>query len=134
MFEALGTVPTEIYQARDLVCVFEDEAIVRLMTPNFSRLLSIPCLLVHATAPSTSYDYVARSFGPKLAIDEDPVCGSGHCHLVPYWAKRLGKAELFSLQASERSGELYCEDRGTRVTLNGKVALFSEGTIHVPND
>ncbi|MDY3116335.1 MAG: PhzF family phenazine biosynthesis protein [Sutterella sp.] len=87
---------------------------------------------MHVTAPSRTYDYVARSFAPKLAIDEDPVCGSGHCHLIPYWAKRLGKTDLFSLQASERSGELYCEDRGARVTLKGQVALFSEGTIHVP--
>ncbi len=134
LLEALGNVPTDIYQARDLVCVFEDEAIVRSMTPDFERLLSIPGLLVHVTAPSHTYDYVARSFAPKLAIDEDPVCGSGHCHLIPYWAKRLGKADLFSLQASERSGELYCEDRGARVTLKGKVALFSEGTIHVPNE
>lgn len=133
LLKALGAVPLEVYSARDLVCVFDDERIVREMKPDFEALKAIPGLLVHVTAPGRDFDMVSRSFAPKIAIDEDPVCGSGHCHLVPYWSNRLGRTALLACQASERGGVLWCEDNASRITLKGEVALFSEGTIHVPD-
>ena len=90
----------------------------------------LPGLLLHATAPGTGEtDCVSRTFAPKLCVDEDPVCGSGHCHIVPYWADRLGKKELTAYQASSRGGTLYCCMEGDRVRLAGHAALFSQGEI-----
>lgn len=90
-------------------------------------------LLLHATAPGrdSQIDCVSRSFAPKLGIPEDPVCGSGHCHIIPYWAKELGKNALTAYQASPRGGTLYCRMEGKRVLLAGKAALYSCGEIFV---
>ena len=74
---------------------------------------------------------MSRSFAPKLNVPEDPVCGSGHCHIAPYWAGRLGRASLVACQASRRGGTLYCTVRGSRVTLAGKAALFSEAQLYL---
>ncbi len=101
------------------------------MAPDPERLLRLPGLLVHVTATGRDTDCVSRSFGPKLAIPEDPVCGSGHCHIVPYWAEKLGKSELVAYQASRRGGTLYCRRDGKRISLSGKAVLFSEGELFV---
>lgn len=95
MAEALGAMPDEAYLARDLVCVFEDGAVVRNMKPDMDRLCGLDGLLVNVTAPGEGHaDCVSRSFAPKLNVPEDPVCGSGHCHIVPYWSERLGKNNI----------------------------------------
>lgn len=86
-------------------------------------------LLLHITAKGKSVDCVSRSFAPKLSVDEDPVCGSGHCHIVPYWGKRLGKNKIIAYQASRRGGTLYCEMEGDRIKLAGKAALYSIADI-----
>ena len=87
-------------------------------------------MLLHVTAPGEGeFDCVSRSFAPKLRVDEDPVCGSGHCHIVPYWAERLRKDQLTACQASPRGGTLYCRRMGDRVRLAGYAALFSRGEI-----
>ncbi|MCP2041519.1 PhzF family phenazine biosynthesis protein [Neisseria sp. HSC-16F19] len=88
---ALGHTPTAAYMGRDLLCVFEDESVVRAMQPDMVQTAALDGLLVHATAPGADSDCVSRTFAPKLGVAEDPVCGSGHCHIVPYWAGRLGK-------------------------------------------
>lgn len=75
---------------------------------------------------------ISRSFAPKCGVDEDPVCGSGHCHIVPYWAEKLGKDEITAYQPSPRGGTLYCRMGGERVKLAGKAALYAESTIYLP--
>lgn len=86
---------------------------------------------MNVTAPGRDEDCVSRTFAPKCAVPEDPVCGSGHCHIAPYWAKRLGKDILNARQASRRGGTLLCQVQGERVTLSGRAVLYSVGEIYV---
>lgn len=131
MEEAFGARPEEAWLGRDLLCVFSDERIVRGMAPDQELLELLPGLLQHPTACGTDFDCVSRSFAPKLLIPEDPVCGSGHCHIAPYWAHVLGKDDLTAYQASRRGGTLSCRVRGNRVLIGGTAVLFAEGEIHV---
>ena len=131
MTEALGVSPLEAWMGRDLLCVLDSAETVRTLAPDQARLLRLDGLLTHVTAPGEGgVDCVSRSFAPKLRIPEDPVCGSGHCHIVPYWAKRLGKAALVAYQASARGGTLYCRAEGEKVFLAGKARLYAEAEIH----
>ncbi len=125
MADALGARPVEAWASRDLLCVLDDEETVRNLTPDQEKLKNLDGLLVHVTARGRDADCVSRSFAPKLAIAEDPVCGSGHCHIVPYWATRLGKDRLTAYQASPRGGTLYCRRDGQRLLIAGKAALYS---------
>ena len=129
--EALRARPVEAYLGRDLLCVMEDANQVFAANPDQNRLKELPGLLVHVTAKGTDYDCVSRTFAPKCGVSEDPVCGSGHCHIVPYWADRLGKDNLIARQASPRGGTLYCENRGERIFLGGHAVLYSVGEIKV---
>lgn len=129
--EALGAKPLAAYMGRDLLCVMEDEEIVRNLKPDMQKICSLDGLLLHITAPGRDYDCVSRSFAPKLNVPEDPVCGSGHCHILPYWARITGKTELTAYQASSRGGVLYGKMNGNRIFLSGKAALYSEALIHV---
>ncbi len=131
MSEAIGAVPSEAYLGRDLLCVFDDEDIVRSLEPNMEKLLNLDGLLLQVTAPGKETDCVSRSFAPKLNVTEDPVCGSGHCHIVPYWADKLEKENIVAYQASKRGGMLYCKMSGDRVILAGKAALFSECELYI---
>lgn len=131
MIDAIGAIPSEAYIGRDLLCIFDDEDIVRSLEPNMEKLLNLDGLLLQVTAPGKDTDCVSRSFAPKLNIVEDPVCGSGHCHIIPYWAKRLEKENIVAYQASERRGTLYCRVSGDRVILAGKAALFSECELYI---
>ena len=131
MAAAFGAEPSGAWLGRDLLCVFDDERTVRGLTPDMERLSRLPGLLQHATARGQEADCVSRSFAPRLGVPEDPVCGSGHCHIVPYWAGVLGKADIVAFQASRRGGTLYCRDGGGRVTLAGRAALFAESELHV---
>ncbi|MBR2828977.1 MAG: PhzF family phenazine biosynthesis protein [Solobacterium sp.] len=90
--------------ARDLLCIYEDEDIVRNMTVDQAKVAQLDGLLLHVSAPGKDYDCVSRSFAPKLSVAEDPVCGSGHCHIIPYWSERLGKQDRVAYQASRRGG------------------------------
>lgn len=130
MTAVLGIRPREAWLGRDLLCVLDRPEDVTALKPDLERALDLPGLLLHATAPGTGiYDCVSRSFAPKLRVEEDPVCGSGHCHIIPYWSKRLGRDELTAYQASPRGGTLYCRLEGDRVVLAGHAALFSQGEI-----
>lgn len=129
--EALHARPLEAFLGRDLLCVMADEDQVFGAKPDQSKLLSIDGLLVHMTAKGTEYDCVSRTFAPKCGVPEDPVCGSGHCHIIPFWANRLGKNSLIARQASPRGGTLYCECKGDRVVLGGYAALYSVGDIKI---
>ncbi|UQS85956.1 PhzF family phenazine biosynthesis protein (plasmid) [Nicoliella spurrieriana] len=130
MTAAFGVRPTEAYLGRDLLAVFENEEQIRAMQPDLEKLKSLDGLLQNVTALGKDYDCVSRSFAPKLNVPEDPVCGSGHCHIIPYWAKRLGKDELTAFQASQRSGVLYCNYQGTTTKLAGKAVIYSTGDLN----
>ena len=132
LFEALGATPKQVLGARDYLCVFDTEAEVRAVRPNMEKLAAIDRFASIITAPGTDCDFVSRFFAPAKGVPEDPVTGSAHCTLIPYWAARLGKTKLFARQVSPRGGELWCEHRGDRVTIAGKAAAYLEGTIVVP--
>jgi len=129
LVEGLGRTPAEVRAAADYVVVFEDEAVIRDLKPDFGRLRHIRRRGVCVTAPGDEFDFVSRFFAPRFGIDEDPVTGSAHCQLAPYWAARLGKSRLRARQISQRGGEVLCELREDRVLLSGSAVLFSEGTI-----
>ena len=131
MEEALGVRPVEAWLGRDLVCVLENEEDVAPLKPDHSKLVELDGLLQHITAKGTKYDSVSRSFCSKLAVPEDPVCGSGHCHIVPLWAKKLGKDEIIARQSSARGGTLHCSMNGDRVTLAGSAVLYSIADLFI---
>ena len=125
MEAAMGAAPKEAYIDRDLLLVYDDEDIIRKMNPDFSKLKQLDGLGVGVTAPGKDYDCVSRFFVPELNINEDPVTGSVHCMITPYWTKRLGKSSLKAYQASVRGGELICELRDDRVIISGRAAIFA---------
>jgi PhzF family phenazine biosynthesis protein len=131
---ALGSRPRAALASRDYMAVFETEDEVRALEPDMARVAALDRMAVIATAPGRDCDFVSRFFVPSLGIPEDPVTGSAHCTLVPYWSARLGKTRLFARQVSARGGELWCEDRGDRVSIAGRCAKYLEGTIEVPGD
>ena len=131
LVEGLGRKPREVLRSRDLMAVYESEQDVRALKPRMDTLLDLDTLGVIVTAPGSEADFVSRFFAPKAGVPEDPVTGSAHCTLIPYWARRLGRSRLRALQVSRRGGELFCEDHGERVTIAGRAVLFLEGTIRV---
>lgn len=131
MAEAIGFMPDEAWLGRDLVCVMEREEYVRKAAPNMEYIKQLPGLLLHITAEGKMFDCVTRSFAPKLKVSEDPVCGSGHCHVIPLWAEKLKKQDFRALQDSERSGILYCRFSGDRVLIAGEAALYSIADLYV---
>ena len=134
MKNAAGTAIEEAYIGRDLMFILKSEAEVRNFKPDFHKIIELEGLLLHVTAKGSEHDCVSRSFAPKLNVHEDPVCGSGHCHIIPYWAKKLSKRELVAYQASERGGTLYCTMDGDRVKLSGKAVLYSEADIFISEE
>jgi PhzF family phenazine biosynthesis protein len=129
--EGLGIAPLEVSRARDILAVFETEAQVAALKPDFKRLAELDALGVIATAPSDQVDFVSRFFAPRVGVPEDPVTGSSHCTLIPYWAKRLGKQKLNAHQISARGGELACTLLGERVKIGGRAVLYLHGTIEI---
>jgi predicted PhzF superfamily epimerase YddE/YHI9 len=127
--DGLGAAPSEVWRAANILAVFDDADTVRGLAPDFDVLKRLHPYGVIVTAPGADCDFVSRYFGPSFGIPEDPVTGSAHATLVPYWAERLGKAKLHARQVSSRGGELYCEDRGERVAIGGRCRLAREGTI-----
>lgn len=133
MEAALGGLSARAYISRDLMLVLDKEEEVADFEPDGRLIEALPGMGLIITAPSREYDFVSRAFFPKDKIPEDPVCGSAHCNLIPYWAGRLGKEEMTAYQASPRGGVLYCQNRGERVRIAGKAALYSMAEIFVPN-
>ena len=129
--QALGAVPQQVLKARDYLCVFESEDAMLALKPDMAKLAALECFAVIVTAPGMDCDFVSRFFAPAKGVDEDPVTGSAHCTLIPYWAERLRKTKLFARQRSRRGGELWCEHRGDRVSIAGRAVKFSEGTIEL---
>lgn len=131
LFEAIGKEPIEVLRSRDYFLVYESEQDVLDIQPNFSKLAEIPTHAVIVTAKGETSDFVSRFFAPEAGINEDPVTGSAHCNLIPYWAEKLGKTEMFARQVSARGGELYCELQGDRVKIGGHATLYLKGEIYV---
>ena len=127
--EGLGQRPLEVLAADDYVAVFDSEATVRAITPNQALLALLDLRCVVITAPGAEVDFVSRVFGPKFGIPEDPVTGSSHCELAPYWAAKLGKTTLSARQVSRRGGNLTCEVKADRVRLTGSAVTFMEADI-----
>ncbi|MCP3920307.1 MAG: PhzF family phenazine biosynthesis protein [bacterium] len=125
-----GARPTAILSAPYWLAVFESERDVVALTPDFATLAAMDVALI-ATAPGDAVDFVSRFFAPAYGIDEDPVTGSAHCTLTPYWAERLGKRKLTARQVSKRGGDLECELHGDRTWIRGSAALYLRGTIRV---
>ena len=131
---ALGGEPTESHVARGrTLAVYHDAEDVAALRPDFAAMRRVPEANVIATAPGyDGVDFVSRYFAPNHGVDEDPVTGSAHCVLTPYWAARLGKPRLNARQISARGGELICTSRGDRITIAGHAVLYFKGTITVP--
>lgn len=127
--EGLGQRPIEVWAADDYLAVFDSEATVRAITPNQALLGQLDLRGVIITAPGRDVDFVSRFFAPKFGIPEDPVTGSAHCALAPYWASKLGKNILSARQLSRRGGNLTCEVKADRVTLTGSAVTFMEAEI-----
>ncbi|MEE3363027.1 MAG: PhzF family phenazine biosynthesis protein [Anaerovoracaceae bacterium] len=129
--DVCGVEPVAACMGRDILCVFENEQQVRDFEPDLAKIEALDGLLLHITAKgSGEYDCVSRTFAPKCNVPEDAVCGSGHCHIIPYWSHETGRDELTAYQASPRGGTLYCRMAGDRVKLCGKAAVFSEAVIN----
>ncbi|WP_396625750.1 PhzF family phenazine biosynthesis protein [Luteitalea sp.] len=133
---ALGGEPNELWLARDCMAVFETEAEVRALAPDMAKVKALGVFGMIATAPadpalSPGADFVSRFFAPAAGVLEDPVTGSAHCTLVPYWADRLARTTLEARQVSKRGGALRCTIDGERVRMTGKAVCYLEGTITV---
>ncbi|MEM7617938.1 MAG: PhzF family phenazine biosynthesis protein [Pseudomonadota bacterium] len=128
-----GIQPVEVYKARDLMLVFEKQDIVESIEPNFSALMDYPhSVCVTAPADKSEYDFVSRFFCARdLGIPEDPVTGSAHCTLTPFWADRLGKNKLKARQVSARGGDLDIKLQDDRIFISGQTKLFLKGEIYL---
>jgi PhzF family phenazine biosynthesis protein len=130
MEEAFGARPVKAVLGLDLICIFENEEIVRNMNPDQNLLMKIEGRIQNATAQGKDTDCVSRSFCPKLTIPEDPVCGSAHCQIADYWSKVLGKDDIIAYQASKRGGTLHCHlTNNGRIQISGEAVLFAVSEI-----
>ena len=130
LVNALGKTPIEVYQSEDIMAIYENEQEIKDLNPNFFQLKEIDARGIIATAPGYHQDFVSRFFAPAVGINEDPVTGSAHTKLVPYWSNRLGKKELHATQLSSRSGNLICRDLGEYIELLGNARIYLTGEIN----
>lgn len=131
LINGLGKEPLKVLQSRDLLVVFNNQTEIENLSPNFGLLEKIETFGIIVTAPGDNCDFVSRFFAPRAGINEDPVTGSAHTILIPYWAETLNKKKLSAIQLSERIGKLQCEYLGERVKIAGKGKLFMKGEIEI---
>jgi PhzF family phenazine biosynthesis protein len=133
LIKAVGKKPLQVWETQGYMTMllFETEDEIKSLEPDMSALMDIPFDEVIVTAKGTDADFVSRLFAPRIGIPEDPVTGATHCSLIPYWAERLGKQELYARQLSKRGGELFCKLDGERVKIGGNAALYLKGEIYV---
>ncbi len=129
LLDGLGKRPQAVLAGEDYMAVFDSEAVVRSLVPDFAKLNELDRRGVIVTAPGREVDFVSRFFAPKFGIPEDPVTGSAHCALTPFWSSRLGKQSLAARQVSRRGGDLQCRIQGERVLLAGRAVTFMEAEI-----
>jgi PhzF family phenazine biosynthesis protein len=131
LVEALGAKPVEVLKARDYLALFQSAAEVGSLKPDMKLLAALDCLGTIVTAPGEEVDFVSRFFAPKVGIPEDPVTGSAHSSLIPFWSARLGKTELQARQISQRGGSLFCRLLGERVGIGGQAVVFCRGELEL---
>ena len=130
--DSIGVKPIETYIGGiNLFALLDSEDILKALTPNFNKLINLEGQGLIVSSKSNEYDFVSRYFCPKYGINEDPVTGSAHTTLVPYWSERLNSSELVAKQVSERGGVLYCKNKDTRVLIAGKAVLYMKGKIEL---
>jgi len=130
--QALGSKPIELYKGKKWIALFDDEKTVRDLSPDMERLKAIKdCNGVLPTAQSKDFDFISRNFAPQRGIPEDPVTGSAHCMLAPFWADRLSKTHLNAYQASKRGGILKCKLKDDRVEITGDARMYMKGNIYI---
>lgn len=128
---ALGVRPREVFLARDVLAILDRESEVQNLQPDLARIAALDAFAVIVSAPGESVDFVSRFFAPGAGVPEDPVTGSAHCTLVPYWAARLGKSHLTAKQLSPRGGDLSCSLAGSRVLISGSAVEYMRGEVDV---
>ena len=131
LVKGLGAYPQEVFKSRDFLAVFKSEEEILSLEPDFYSLKKLDCLGIIVTAPGNEVDFVSRFFAPKAGINEDPVTGSSHTTLTPFWSERIGRNKLTARQLSGRRGELICELKGDRVLISGNAVLYMQGAIHL---
>lgn len=132
--DCFGRAPLSTYDSSfGLIAIFHDHQEVAALKPDFAKLTGLSSDTVIVTAPATAADFAIRVFAPKLDLPEDPVCGTAHRILVPFWAQQFGRQALVSHQLSERGGELHCRLNGDIVTIGGRAVPFLDGTINLPD-
>ncbi len=129
LIQAIGRKPCACFCGDDYMAVFDEEEDIVALKPDFRLLNQLDLRGVIVTAPGRSADFVSRFFAPKFGIDEDPVTGSAHCMLAPYWIKQLGKSALHARQLSKRTGNLWCRMRDDRVLISGHTTQVLHGVI-----
>lgn len=129
LLDGLGNEPLEILSSEDYFVVFSSEREIIELDPDMESFKKLDLRGVTVTARGSTVDFVSRFFAPKYGVNEDPVTGSAHCALIPYWAMKLKKKQLHARQLSRRGGELFCKDHGERVTISGNAVTFMEGSI-----
>jgi len=132
LVKGLGRQPVAVLAAADYLAVFDDEESVLAIAPDHALLSQLDRRGVIVTAPGRNLDFVSRFFAPRLGVPEDPVTGSAHCALTPYWAARLGKNSLVARQLSKRGGDLLCELRDDRVLISGVAVTVMVATLMLP--
>ncbi len=131
LIKALGKEPKEVYESRDLMAVYDNEEDIKDLKPNMEELKLIDAFGIIVTSKGNDADFVSRYFAPSCGVFEDPVTGSAHCTLVPYWSKILGKKKLVAQQLSQRGGILKCEDTLEKIKISGRAKLFFKGEIYL---
>ncbi len=129
LLHGLRREPLDVLRSEDYVVVFSTEEEIRELQPDMEMLRELDMRGVAVTAEGEEVDFVSRFFAPKLGVDEDPVTGSSHCALTPYWASKLNRKNLIAHQLSRRGGELFCRDCDDRVVISGRAALYMKGNI-----
>ncbi len=133
VLHAFQHIPTEALASRDLILRFESEQQIREVQPNLPLLRHLPYVCIAATAPGEQVDFVSRVFDANASIPEDPVTGSTHASLIPYWQERLHKSSFTALQLSKRGGLLLCRIEDNRVFISGKAVLYLQGVLYLPH-
>lgn len=131
LFKALGIEEAEVYKSDDYMVVLDNENAVLNINPDYNLLASIQTRGIIVTSVSEEFDFVSRFFAPAIGVPEDPVTGSAHTKLVPYWSKKLGKKELYAKQLSQRGGVLWCKMKENRVEIEGSAVTYLIGEIHI---
>lgn len=138
LVNGIGQKPAACFRSRDYMAVLESEADVLACRPDQLELSKLDATGIIITAPASScergYDFVSRFFAPREGIPEDPVTGSAHCTLIPFWADRLGRETLTARQCSTRGGMLYCQLKGERVSIAGHAVTYAKGVLNLPED